>query len=145
MFTIIKTLLGKLNIAKFLAGYKLYLIGGVVISVMFAGAYFYYNYSQDKIASLNKEITTLQFAKQVQDQTIKALTDRMIASQKANDELSKKFAIIEENSRNLSKIFESHDLDNIAKSKPTLVERRVNDATKKVLQDFETITQPGGF
>jgi len=149
MFTIIKALLDKFKIlsifSSLYSSFRVYLIGGAVIGVFAGLGYMYFEHTEHKIADLNEQVVQLQVAKQAQDLAIQKITAQAAAAQKANDELVKKNSAIEASTSKLGKFFSSHDLDKSIKSNPGLVEQKVNNATKRLWDDFEVITQPEGF
>jgi hypothetical protein len=48
---------------------------------------------------------------------------------------------VREEALELEKLFKEHDLEALAAAKPRLIERRVNDATKRVFKDLEALSR----
>jgi flagellar basal body-associated protein FliL len=108
------------------------------------GGYFYYKSTQKTISNLQTENTTLQL--DVQELLRADLTNRETISQlradidKAKEDdralllRAQKAEIYQDE---LLKLLQSHDLTKLTAAKPGLIESRVNEATKKLLEDFE--------
>ena len=111
------------------------LVGGAVY-----GAYFYYKDTQARIQTLTENAAKLEIATQTQKNTI----DTLVQDAQKNAELAKKLntrleaANVYKN-KLIGKL-RKHDLSRLSQQKPTLVEGKINHATKKLLTEFEKIT-----
>lgn len=128
---------------SFLSGIKTYLIMAGIFVLLVTAFIFYYKYNQNQLAQLNQTIAKQQLALDTEAATIKKLNDAIVNTQLASDALNAKFTTIEKDTSQLTKEFSSHDLATIANKKPGILEDLVNNATKKTLTQFETISQPG--
>lgn len=131
MLSLLTGLLGK---------FKIYLIMAGVIGLMLLGFYWYFNWSQEKIAILTANNAKLELAVQEQKKTIetmlafqkkqiediRALQDDLNETTRYKDELEEKLA--------------KHDLEMLARKKPGLIEKRMNDATKAIFDQIESET-----
>ena len=64
-----------------------------------------------------------------------------VAKQRAeNKELEAALNKSEETREEMLRIFRDHDLTNLATQKPGLIEKRINDGTRKAFDDLESIT-----
>ena len=111
------------------------LVGGAVY-----GAYFYYKDTQARIQTLTENAAKLEIATQTQKNTI----DTLVQDARKNAELAKKLntrleaANVYKN-KLIGKL-RKHDLSRLSQQKPALVEGKINNATKRLLAEFETIT-----
>ena len=111
------------------------LVGGAVY-----GAYFYYKDTQARIQTLTENAAKLEIATQTQKNTI----DTLVQDAEKNAELAKELNTRLEAANNyknqLIGKLRKHDLSRLSQQKPTLVEGKINHATKKLLTEFEKIT-----
>lgn len=130
-----------------LKGFQTYVMIGLVVAFLASavGFYYYFQYSQGKIDQLVKTASQLEQTVQVQRESINLLHESFTKQSEQANELSKKVNQIQVETGKLAKTFAKHDLGQLAKQKPTLIERTINDATNKVLKDLETITNPNAL
>ena len=119
--------------------YILIVVIGLVSGVIY-GAYFYYNDTQNRIRILTENSAQLEIAAQTQKNTI----DTLVQDAEQNAELAKELNTRLEAANNyknqLIGKLRKHDLSRLSQQKPALVEGKINNATKKLLAEFETIT-----
>ena len=111
------------------------LVGGSVY-----GAYYYYKDSQQRIQILTENTAKLETAKQMQDATINAMIE----------DRERFSALTKELQTNLSKAnvykdvligkLRKHDLAKLSLRKPGLVEKKINNGTKKLFRSLEAIS-----
>ena len=98
-----------------------------------------------EIAQLKANSIVLEGEITKQNESIKTY----LANQKARDEqIASLTASNQEAQREVSKLkdtFSRHNLDNLALSKPALIEKIVNKGTKKVKEELVAITNPDQF
>lgn len=111
-----------------------------VISGIGYGAYAYYSNTQERlkqlqennaklevsVQSLEKVKNTLEEDAQKQANQVTSLIIKLEKAEKDQDELRAKL--------------NKHDLTRLSEKKPGLIEKRINDGTKKLFTDFESIT-----
>lgn len=128
----------------FLGKFKIYLIMAGVMALMLAGFYWYFNWSQDKIAILAANNAKLEVAVQEQKQTI----EEMLAFQKKQIQditsLQKDLNETTKYKNDLEEKLAKHDLEMLARKKPGLIEKRINDATRQIFDQIETETGAPG-
>ena len=107
------------------------LIGLIV--AMGLGGWFLYNQN----ITLKNENTALNFAVEEQKQTIAAVQQAYETQGKALNNLSSRNAEIEGEMNRYLDIFRRHNLNQLAAAKPGLIEKRVNNGTKKVFDSIE--------
>jgi len=138
----ISKLLGSIGATQYI------LTGAIVLIFSMSGfGYFYYKDSQKTIGILNKNISTLEAdnkAVKLRLDTQRKAIDSAIATNKDNADkfaaLSSDLRSISEQSRELSQLYREHDLNNLANAKPKLIEKRINNATKDLFDELESIT-----
>ena len=107
------------------------LIGLIV--AMGLGGWFLYNQN----ITLKSENTALTFAVEEQKKTIAVVKEAYETQGKALNNLSSRNAEIEGEMNRYLDIFRRHNLNQLASAKPVLIEKRVNDGTKKVFDSIE--------
>ena len=111
------------------------LVGGSVY-----GAYYYYKDSQERIRILTENTAKLETAKQLQDDTINAMIEDREKFDELNKELQTKL-----NKANVYKDvligkLRKHDLAKLSLKKPGLVEKKINNGTKKLWLSIEAMS-----
>ena len=111
------------------------LVGGVVY-----GGWYYYKDTQARIQILTENSVKLEAATKLQKSTI----DTLVADAKKYAELNRKLDIelikAHDYKNNLIAKLRKHDLVRLSQQKPGLVEKKINDGTKKLFESFESIT-----
>ena len=105
-----------------------------IILAMALGGYFLYQQNE----SLKIENLAFQVRDQEQTATIKAQQESFERQSSALNNMTARNAEIEGEMNRYLDIFKRHNLNKLAIAKPGLIEKRVNDGTKKV---FETIEE----
>jgi len=111
------------------------LVGGVVY-----GGYYYYKDTQARIATLTENSAKLEIAAQEQTNTIDILVADAKKYAKLNNELQNKLDSASNYKNELIAKLRKHDLTRLSQQKPGLVEKKINNGTKKLLESFESIT-----
>ena len=106
---------------------------GIIIALSLDG---YFLYQQNE--SLKIENLAFQVRDQEQTATIKAQQESFERQSSALNNMTARNAEIEGEMNRYLDIFKRHNLNKLAIAKPGLIEKRVNDGTKKV---FETIEE----
>ena len=114
------------------------LIGIIVAMVLAFGGYYWL--TEKRLATLTENNAKLTIAAQTNQQTIDKLTDDYEQQQELNSELRVKLTAAEAYGDELAKKFREQDLTMLTLRKPGLIERRVNSATQKILNDMESST-----
>ena len=111
------------------------LVGGVVY-----GGYYYYKDTQSRILTLTENNAKLETAKAIQDQTIETLIADREKFDKLNKELQVKLEKANEYKNTLIEKLRKHDLAKLSMQKPGLVEKKINNGTKKLFRSLESLT-----
>ena len=111
------------------------LVGGVVY-----GGYYYYKDTQSRIQTLTENNSKLEIATQQQEQTINTLVEDAKKFAELNNELQVKLDKANQYKDVLIDKLRKHDLSNLSMKKPGLVEKRINNGTKKLFRSLESLT-----
>ena len=118
--------------------YGLLVVVGLLAGVGY-GAYYYYNDTQERLATLRDSNAKLEVANKQDQATIQAMKDNYKKQQELNNELTAKLVKAEQYGNALRKKLSKIDLpkDSLLTAE---TEERINNASQKVLDMFESIT-----
>ena len=119
--------------------YGLIIVLGLLAGVGY-GAYYYYNDTQQRLATLRDSNAKLEVANKENQATIKAMKDNYEKQSKLNKELSAKLKDAESYGNELRKKLSKIDLPASSLNKPKETEERINNASQKLLDMLESIT-----
>jgi hypothetical protein len=105
---------------------------GIIIAMALGG---YFLYQQNE--SLKIENLAFQVRDQEQTATIKAQQESFERQSSALNNMTARNAEIEGEMNRYLDIFKRHNLNKLAIAKPGLIEKRVNDGTKKIFNAIE--------
>ena len=111
------------------------LVGGVVY-----GGYYYYKDTQSRIQTLTENNSKLEVAHQQQTQTINTLIADREKFEELNKELQVKLDKANQYRDTLIDKLRKHDLAKLSLKKPGLVEKKINNGTKKLFRSLESLT-----
>ena len=111
------------------------LVGGVVY-----GGWYYYKDTQARIQILTENSAKLEMAATTQKNTIDTLLADAKKYAELNSELQKKLEKANDYKNTLIGKLRKHNLAKLSMQKPGLVEKKINNGTKKLLESFESIT-----
>ena len=100
----------------------------------------YYKDTQSRIQTLTENNAKLETAKAIQDQTIETLIADREKFDKLNKELQVKLEKANEYKNTLIEKLRKHDLAKLSMQKPGLVEKKINNGTKKLFRSLESLT-----
>ena len=119
--------------------YMLIVVVGLVGGVVYAG-YYYYKDTQSRIQTLTENNAKLETAKAIQDQTIDTLIADREKFDKLNKELQVKLDKANDYKNTLIDKLRKHDLAKLSMKKPGMMEKRINNGTKKLFRALESLT-----
>ena len=119
--------------------YGLLIVLGLLAGVGY-GAYYYYNDTQQRLATLRDNNAKLEVVNKENQATIKMMKDNYEKQSKLNKELSAKLKDAEIYGNELRKKLSKIDLPAASLNKPKETEERINNASQKVLDILESIT-----
>ena len=111
------------------------LVGGVVY-----GGWYYYKDTQARIQTLTENSAKLEIAASAQKNTIDTLMADAKKYAELNSQLQKKLEKANDYKNTLISKLRKHILAKLSMQKPGLVEKKINNGTKKLLESFESIT-----
>jgi hypothetical protein len=111
------------------------LVGGVVY-----GGWYYYKDTQARIQILTENGAKLEQAAQTQKQTIDTLVADAKKFQKLNSELQTNLLKANDYKNTLLGKLRKHNLTRLSAQKPNLIEKKINNASKRLLESFESLT-----
>ena len=127
------------KVHKMLKIYILIAVVGLVGGVVFGG-YYYYKDTQSRIQTLTENNAKVMAAKEAQDNTINALIEDREKFDELNKELQTKLDKANDYKNTLIDKLRKHDLAKLSMKKPGLVEKRINNGTKKLFRSLESLT-----
>ena len=119
--------------------YMLIVVVGLVGGVVYAG-YYYNKDTQSRIQTLTENNAKLETAKAIQDQTIETLIADREKFDKLNKELQVRLDKANDYKNTLIDKLRKHDLSKLSLKKPGLVEKKINNGTKKLFRSLESLT-----
>lgn len=104
------------------------------------GAVWYYNDTQERIQQLAENNATLEAVVSTQQETIGTLEKTAERQAELTQALQGKLQEAEAYQDELRGKLQKHDLTRLSEAKPALVEKRINNGTKKLFDDLESDT-----
>jgi len=120
--------------------FKTYIIIAVVGSMVATVGLLYYRDTQKRISTLQQNNAKLEVAVQSKEDALNEMTANFEKQTRLNKELSGKLEDAEKDQDDLRSKLQKHDLTRLSIGKPGMMEKRINDDTKKLFSDFESIT-----
>jgi len=119
--------------------YMLIFVLGIIGGVGY-GAYAYYQDTQQRIATLQTNNAKLETVAKKNELTIKSIQKNQEKFATLNKDLQMKLNEAEEYGDDLRKKLHKHNLTRLSIKKPGLIEKRINDGTKKLFKSIESLT-----
>ena len=123
--------------------YLFLIIMGVLGAVGFGG-YLYYKDTQQRIAMLTANNAKLETAIQISEESIALLQSDITKNAELNNTLQKELQTAETYGDQLRATLQKHNLTHLANKKPGLIEKKMQNATNRLWDDFASITDPDG-
>ena len=120
--------------------FKTYIIIAVVGSMVATVGLLYHRDTQKRISTLQQNNAKLEVAVQSKETALNEMTANFEKQSRLNKELSGKLEDAEKDQDDLRSKLQKHDLTRLSIGKPGMMEKRINDDTKKLFSDFESIT-----
>jgi len=119
--------------------YLLVLVLGLVGGSVYGG-YYYYKDTQERIRILTENTAKLETAKKLQDDTIDAMIEDREKFEEPNLELQTNLDKANVYKDVLINKLRKHNLAKLSMKKPRLVEKKINDGTRKLFRSLEAIS-----
>jgi Na+-transporting NADH:ubiquinone oxidoreductase subunit NqrC len=119
--------------------YMLIIVLGLVGGVVYGGFY-YYKDTQARIAILTGNSAKLEVAAKMQEETINTMIEDRMKFEQLNKDLNIKLVDANKYKNNLLSKLRKINLKKLSAEEPAVWEKKINNASKKLLDDFESIT-----
>ena len=113
----------------------------VILGGIGYGAYFIYNDTMQRMATLRDNNAKLEVAVKAKDATIKSLKENMEKQIKLTKDLNNKLSIAEENNKKISKILAETDIVKNSIADPKATEKRINEEVVNMFNGINTATK----
>ena len=124
--------------------YLFLIIMGVLGAVGYGG-YMYYKDTQQRIATLTENNAKLEVAVQISEDSVELLQDDIEKNAELNRELQGQLQVAERYGDQLRNTLRKHNLTHLANKKPSLIERKMQNATNRLWDCLADITNPNGL
>ena len=105
------------------------------------GAYFIYNDTMQRMATLRDNNAKLEVAVKAKDSTIKSLKENMEKQIKLTQDLNNKLSIAEENNKKISKILAETDIVKNSIADPIASEKKINEEVVNMFNGINAATK----
>lgn len=119
--------------------YAMLAVVGIVGAVLF-GAWYEYRDMQQRIATLRENNAKLETVAKANAEALEEVTAFANQMEASNLELQANLQKAESYKDELLNKFQKHNLTKLSLRKPGLIEGRINNATKQVFDDIESLT-----
>ena len=113
----------------------------VILGGIGYGAYFIYNDTMQRMATLRDNNAKLEVAVKAKNSTIKSLKENMEKQIKLTKDLNNKLSIAEENNKKISKILAETDIVKNSIADPEATEKRINEEVINMFNGINTATK----
>ena len=113
----------------------------VILGGIGYGAYFVYNDTMQRMATLRDNNAKLEVAVKAKDVTIKSLKENMEKQIKLTKDLNDKLSIAEENNKKISEILAKTDIVKNTINDPVKTEKRINEEVVNIFNGINTATK----
>ena len=113
----------------------------VILGGIGYGAYFIYNDTMQRMATLRDNNAKLEVAVKAKDVTIKSLKENMEKQIKLTKDLNNKLSIAEENNKKISEILAKTDIVKNTINDPVKTEKRINEEVVNMFNGINTATK----
>lgn len=105
------------------------------------GAYFIYNDTMQRMATLRDNNAKLEVAVKAKDSTIKSLKENMEKQIKLTQDLNNRLSVAEENNKKISKILAETDIVKNSIADPAASEKKINEEVVNMFNGINAATQ----
>ena len=113
----------------------------VILGGIGYGAYFIYNDTMQRMATLRDNNAKLEVAVKAKDVTIKSLKENMEKQIKLTKDLNDKLSIAEENNKKISEILAKTDIVKNTINDPVKTEKRINEEVINIFNGINAATK----
>lgn len=123
-------------------GLKLAAVMALLMMAMATGGAWYYKQTQARIATLQQNNAKLEVAVESKQTALNTLQKQAADSAKQINQLQNELQKAEQYGDELRSTLQKHNLTVLARKKPGLIEKKINDASNKLFQDITADTTP---
>ena len=105
------------------------------------GAYFIYNDTMQRMATLRDNNAKLEVAIKAKDSTIKSLKENMEKQIKLTQDLNNKLSVAEQNNKKISKILAETDIVKNSIADPIASEKKINEEVVNMFSGINAATK----
>ena len=105
------------------------------------GAYYIYNDTMQRMATLRDNNAKLEVALKAKDSTIKSLKENMEKQIKLTQDLNNKLSVAEENNKKISKILAETDIVKNSIADPIASEKKINEEVVNMFNGINAATK----
>ena len=105
------------------------------------GAYYIYNDTMQRMATLRDNNAKLEVAVKAKDSTIKSLKENMEKQIKLTQDLNNRLSVAEENNKKISKILAETDIVKNSIADPVASEKKINEEVVNMFNGINAATQ----
>ena len=105
------------------------------------GAYFIYNDTMQRMATLRDNNAKLEVAIKAKDSTIKSLKENMEKQIKLTQDLNNKLSVAEQNNKKISKILAETDIVKNSIADPIASEKKINEEVVNMFNGINAATK----
>ena len=105
------------------------------------GAYYIYNDTMRRMATLRDNNAKLEVAVKAKDSTIKSLKENMEKQIKLTQDLNNRLSVAEENNKKISKILAETDIVKNSIADPAASEKKINEEVVNMFNGINAATQ----
>ena len=113
----------------------------VILGGIGYGAYFVYNDTMQRMATLRDNNAKLEVAIKAKDSTIKSLKENMEKQIKLTKDLNNKLTIAEENNKKIANLLAKPDIIKNSLADPAGQEKRINEQVNKMFSGINSATK----
>ena len=113
----------------------------VILAGIGYGAYFIYNDTMQRMATLRDNNAKLEVAVKAKDSTIKSLKENMEKQIKLTKDLNNKLTIAEENNKKISNLLAKTDIVKNSIADPAASEKRINEEVINMFNGINAATK----
>ena len=121
-------------------GFKLAIMSFVIMAAMAGGFILYYKDTQKTIATLHQNNAKLEGAVESQKAAIESMDENFTKQSKLVGDLQIKLSEAEDGYKKLASKLRRHDLEELSRAKPGLMENRINKGTARLILELEEIS-----
>ena len=118
---------------------------GIVLLVVVLSSAAYFNYSQNKLAEANQKIAVQTARAESAEANLEFMQESLARQQRNLGKLADESVLIRKEQQETINMFSDHDIQKLAEKHPDMIEKRINNGTRKVFKLLEEITDPRSY